>query len=50
MNMTWNTIQNGRFYHPFENKDTLFWFEVVYDLAYEFCSCVENAMNNILPK
>ena len=50
MHVTWNTVQNGLFTHPFENKDTLFRVEVVYDLAYEFCSCVDISVNQILTK
>ena len=43
-------MQHGRFTRPFDNKDTLLWAEVVYDLAYEFCYCVGIAVNPILTK
>ena len=38
------------FSHPFDNKDTIFRVEVVSDLAYEFCSCVDISVNYILTK
>ena len=50
MNLACNTIQNGLFYHPLENKDTIFWVEVVSDLDYDFCSCVHISVNQILTK
>ena len=50
MYLTWNTVQHGRFTHTFENKDTLLWVEVVSDLAYAFCYCVDIAANKILTK
>ena len=37
-------------YHPFENKDTLFRVEVVFDLSYELCYCVDISVNNIPTK
>ena len=48
MHLTWNTVQNGMFYHPFKNKITIFRVAVVSDLAYEFCSCVDISVNHIL--
>ena len=36
------------FSHLFENKGTIFWVEVVSDLAYDFCYCVEISVNRIL--
>ena len=50
MHVTWNTAQHRLFYHPFENKYTIFWLEVLSDLDYEFCSCVEIPGNKILTK
>ena len=50
MNVTCNTVQYGRFSHPFENKDTIFLVEVVSDLNYELCSCVDIEENQILTK
>ena len=50
MHVTWNTVQNGLFTHPFENKDTLFRVEVVSELAYEFYSCDDISVNQILTK
>ena len=43
-------MQHGIFNHPFENTDTLFRVEVVSDLAYEFYSCVDISVNQILTK
>ena len=43
-------MKNGHFYHTFENKDNTLLVEGVSDLVYEFCSCVEIAVNNILKK
>ena len=50
MNVTWNTVQHGRFSHPFQNKDTLFRMEVVSDLTHEFCYCFDIAINQIRTK
>ena len=50
MTVTWNTVQHGMFYKPFENKDTILLEEVVYDLYYEFCSCADISVNQILKK
>ena len=49
MHVTWNTVQHGQFSHPLK-KDTLFLVEVVSDLAYKFCSCVDIEVNQILKK
>ena len=43
-----NTVQHEQFYRTFENKYTLFQLELVSDLAYEICSCVDMAVNKIL--
>ena len=48
--MIWNTVQHGQFYRQFENKDTIFQVEVISDQAYDFCYCVEIAVNRILTK
>ena len=45
MHVTCNTVQHGKFYHPFENKDSIFQVELVSDLANEFCSCVDIKVN-----
>ena len=45
MNVTWKTVQHGRFYHQFKNKDTILQVEVVSDLPYELCSCVDIEVN-----
>ena len=50
MHVTWNTVKYGRFSHIFEDKDTIFWVEEFYDLTYEFFSCVDNVVNQILTK
>ena len=50
MHVICNIVQNGQFYHPFENKDTILRVKVVSDLAYEFCSRVEILVNKILAK
>ena len=50
MHVTWNTVNHGWFSHPFENKDTIYWVEIVFDLAYEFCYCAYIAVNHILTK
>ena len=50
MQVTWKTVQHGLVSHPFENKDTIFRVEVVSDLAYDFCYCVEISVNQILTK
>ena len=50
MHVTWNNVQHGRFSYQFENKDTIFQVEVLSDLAYELCSCVEILVNEILTK
>ena len=36
--------------HPFKNKDTLLWEKIVFDLAYEFCSCVDIVVDQIKKK
>ena len=46
--MTCNTVQNGRFPHPFENKGNMFLVEVGFELAYEICSFVDIEVNQIL--
>ena len=43
-------MQHERFYHTFENKYTFFWVKEVSDLAYEFCSCVGIAVDQVLTK
>ena len=48
--MDCKTVHHGLFPHKFENRDTIFWVEVVYDLAYELCSCVEISLNYIIIK
>ena len=50
MHVTWKTVQHGQFLHKFENKDTIFCVEVVSHLTYEFCSCIDIAVNQILTK
>ena len=50
MYMTWNTVQNGQFTHPFENKDIILQVDVVSNLAYEFCSYFGISVNQILSK
>ena len=50
MPVTWNNVQHGKFLRPFKNKYTIFWVEVVSDLNYEFCYCVDIAVNQILTK
>ena len=50
MHVICNIVQNGQFYHPFENKDTILRVKVVSDLAYEFCSCVDIEVNQIFKK
>ena len=45
MHVTYKNVPRGLFYHPFENKDTIFWVEVVTELANEFCSCVDILVN-----
>ena len=49
MHVTCNTVQHGRFPHPFE-KNTIFRVELVSGLTYEFCSCIDIAVNQILTK
>ena len=41
MQVTRKTVQHGQLPHPFENKDTIFLVEVLSDLDYELCSCVD---------
>ena len=48
MHMTWNTVQHGLFSLPFEKKDIIFQVEVVSDLSYDLCSCVDISANKIL--
>ena len=48
--MTCNTVKHGLSYHPFENKDNMLRVEVVSDLAYDFCSCVDISVNQTLTK
>ena len=50
MHVTCNTVQSGRFYHPFENKYTILRLEIVSEMAYEFCYCVDIKVNQILTK
>ena len=50
MQMTWNTVNHGQFYHPFEDRDSIFRVEALSDLTYEFFSCVDIAVNHILTK
>ena len=45
MHVIWHTVQNGHFYHPFENKDNIFRVKGVSDLSYELCYFVDNAVN-----
>ena len=44
----WHTFLTGKFSHQFENKDTPFWVEGIYDLAYELCYWVDVVVNQIL--
>ena len=46
--MNGNTVHHGLFSHPSEKKDTTLRVEVFSDLAYEFCSCVDIIVNQIL--
>ena len=48
MHVTWNTVNHGYFPHSFENKDNIFWVELLSDLTYESCTCVDIAVNHIL--
>ena len=50
MYVTWNTVQHGRFLHPFENIYTIFQVEVVSDLFHELWYCVGIVVNKILTK
>ena len=50
MYLTWNTVHHGRFYPPFENKDTLLLVEVFSELNYDFCYCDDIVVNQILKK
>ena len=49
MHVTWNTVHHSLFPHPLK-ADTLFWVEVVSELTYEFFSCVDIVLNQILTK
>ena len=50
MHVTWDTAYHELLYYTFENKDFIFRVEVVSDLAYEFCFCVDISVNHILTK
>ena len=48
MHVTCNTVLNGQFSRPFENKTAIFRVEGVSYLAFELCDCVEISVNQIL--
>ena len=47
MHIIWYTVQHGKFYHTFENKNTIFQVEGVSDLSYDLSSCVDIVVNQI---
>ena len=50
MHVTWKNAQYGISPHPFKNQYNIFLVEVVSDLAYEFCCCVDILLNHVLTK
>ena len=47
MYVIWHTVMPRSFYCTFETKYTPFYMEGVSNLAYEFCYCVDIAVDHI---